>query len=119
MSFLARWFYRHARNATRRKISPRQLMIEVLEERALLSSGFYSIDGTGNNPFRPTWGSAGTDLIRIAPSAYADGVSAPAGADRPSARAISNALSDQADPNNTAQDLDVINQKGLSDYIYI
>ena len=83
-------------------------MIETLEERALLSSGFHSIDGTGNNPFHSTWGSAGTDLIRIAPSAYADGASAPAGADRPSARDISNALSDQTDPNNTAQDLDVI-----------
>lgn len=100
-------------------LGPKRLMIETLEERALLSSGFYSIDGTGNNPFHNTWGSAGTDLIRIAPSNYADGASAPAGADRPSARDISNALSDQADPNNPAQDLDIINQKGLSDFIYI
>ena len=94
-------------------------MIETLEERALLSSGFYSIDGTGNDPFHPTWGSAGTDLIRIAPSNYADGASAPAGPNRPSARDISNALSDQTDPNNTLQDVDIINQKGLSDFIYI
>jgi hypothetical protein len=93
--------------------------VEALEERALLSSGFYSVDGTGNNPFRNALGSAGTDLIRIAPSAYADGASAPAGANRPSARDISNALSDQTDPNNPAQDLNTVNQKGLSDFIYI
>ena len=47
--------------------------------------GFRSIDGTGNNLANPDWGAAGTDLLRIAPAAYADGVSAPAGADRPSA----------------------------------
>jgi hypothetical protein len=54
-----------------------------------LSVSVRPIDGTGNNPFHPSWGSAGVDLLRLAPAAYADGVSAPAGASRPSARKIS------------------------------
>src|SRR4029453_17460326 len=54
-----------------------------------------SIDGTGNNTDHPTWGSAGIDLVRTAPVAYADGVSSPAGADRPSPREVSNTVSDQ------------------------
>ncbi|TMQ34039.1 MAG: hypothetical protein E6K70_09840, partial [Planctomycetota bacterium] len=67
---------------------------ELLEARCLLS-GFRTIDGSGNNFGDPDEGQAGIQLFRIAPSAYADGVSAPAGANRPGARAISNALSDQ------------------------
>ena len=51
-----------------------------------------SMDEHGNNGDHPQWGAAGARLRRMAPAAYADGVSAPAGADRPSARAISNAV---------------------------
>ena len=67
-------------------------------------------DGTGNNPANATWGSAGTDLLRIVPAAYGDGVSTPAGAGLPGPRAISNALNPQPkdDPNNL----------NLSDFIY-
>ncbi|HMC11093.1 MAG TPA: peroxidase family protein, partial [Pirellulaceae bacterium] len=54
-----------------------------------------SIDGTGNNLTNTTWGSAGVDLLRTAPAAYGDGIASLAGADRPSAREISNAVSDQ------------------------
>src|SRR6266851_6434770 len=97
----------------------RKMKLEVLEARTLLSTGFYSIDGTGNNLINTTLGSAGTDLIRIAPAAYTDGISTPAGADRPNARVISNTLSDQTDPSNTSQDLNTINQKSLSDFIYV
>lgn len=57
----------------------------------------YSANGTGNNAANSTWGSAGSDLLRIAPAGYADGLSAPAGADRPSAREISNVVSAQGD----------------------
>ena len=60
-----------------------------------LSGPFYSVEGSGNNVANPNWGQAGTDYIRVAPAAYSDGVSTPAGADLPGARAISNALSDQ------------------------
>ncbi len=57
-----------------------------------------SYDGSGNNPFRFTWGAAGTDLLRIAPAAYADGVSSPGGEGRPSPRLISNTVSELTTP---------------------
>ncbi|HEY2840958.1 MAG TPA: peroxidase family protein, partial [Pirellulales bacterium] len=86
-----------------------KLSVEQLECRVLFSispasspspfsgavSTTYSVNGTGNNLAHPTWGSAGVDLLRTAPSDYGDGLSTPAGADRPSARAISDAVSDQ------------------------
>jgi hypothetical protein len=93
------------------------LRVEPLEERVV--PDVRSITGFGNNLANPTWGMAGADLIRLAPSAYADGVNAPAGAGRPNARALSNALSDQTDPNNPSQDLDILNAQSLTDYIYV
>ncbi|MFN8413920.1 MAG: peroxidase family protein [Anaerolineales bacterium] len=51
------------------------------------------LDGKGNNVANPSWGSTNTQLIRVAPSAYADGISSPSGADRPSARMISDTFS--------------------------
>jgi len=53
-----------------------------------------SIDGTGNNtqPERQDWGAAGEPLDRLLDPAYADDVSALAGADRPNPRDISNAV---------------------------
>lgn len=57
---------------------------------------FRTIDGTGNNETNPDWGSIGSDLLRVAPADYSDGVSAPAGADRKSAREISNLVLSQA-----------------------
>ncbi len=80
MNAWARWLRRAAPPARDR----RRLQLQLLEERTSPTDLFRSIDGTGNNLAHPTWGTAGTDLIRIAP----------AGADRPSARVISNALSD-------------------------
>src|SRR5438105_6046244 len=67
-------------------------IFEVLENRRLFSSAVESIDGTGNNLSHSTWGSTNTDLLRIAAAAYADGISAPSGANRPSARAVSDAV---------------------------
>jgi hypothetical protein len=77
------------------------------------------VDGTGNNLAHPTWGGAGTDLLRISPAAYADGVSAPSLPNNPSARALSNLLNDQTDPNNPSQDLNTINSRALSDFAYV
>ena len=51
-----------------------------------------TLDGTGNNQSHPQWGSTNEQLLRTAPNDYADGVAELAGADRPSAREISNAL---------------------------
>jgi peroxidase len=70
-----------------------------------------SIDGTGNNVTNTTWGSAGVDLLRTAPAAYSDGVSSPAGADRPGARLISNTVSDQGGQ-------DILNNQQLSAMAY-
>ena len=56
---------------------------------------FRTIDGSDNNIANPTWGEADTQLLRLLPADYDDGISEPAGADRPSAREISNAVSDQ------------------------
>jgi len=56
---------------------------------------FRSIDGSGNNIANPDWGETDTQLLRLLPSDYEDGISAPAGSNRPSARAISNAVSSQ------------------------
>ena len=78
--------------------------LDLLESRQLLSNlpgppsaamSFYSVDGTGNNAGNPSLGSDNSDLLRIAPAQYGDGISTPAGADRPSARAISNVLDAQ------------------------
>jgi hypothetical protein len=113
-------FFHSLRRLSRRSSRPqsRRLRLELLEER-VQPSGFRTIDGTFNNPFMPFWGSAGTDLVRIAPSAYSDKISAPAGANRPSARTISNTLSDQTDPNSPSQDLNIPNSQHLSDFIYV
>jgi len=51
-----------------------------------------SLDGTGNNLAHPDWGSTAEQLLRTSAPAYADGISAPAGADRPSPRLVSNLL---------------------------
>src|SRR5262245_11194072 len=100
----------------KRKQKHVKLSIEELETRTLLTAdltgvlsalGVRSIEGTGNNLLHPTWGSAGTDRLRTAPAAYADGHSAPAGSNRPSAREISNVIVDQGDE-------DVISDRNLS-----
>ena len=53
-----------------------------------------SFDGTGNNVVHAEWGSTAEQLLRRSAAAYADGVSAPSGSDRPSARVVSNLLSE-------------------------
>ena len=84
----------------------RKLWAESLEQRQLLHGGgltsldlddglpteFASIDGSGNNLESVEVGSAGGTLDRAVEADYADGISEPAGADRPSAREISNVL---------------------------
>lgn len=87
------------------------LKIENLEDRVQPSAVFRSIDGTGNNLANPTWGSAGIDFIRLTPSAYSDGIAAPAGTDRPSARAISNAVVDQGSD-------EILSGRNLSAMVY-
>ncbi|MEI6793190.1 MAG: peroxidase family protein [Actinomycetes bacterium] len=71
----------------------------------------YSVTGVGNNLGNPSWGAVGADLLRFAPSAYADGRSAAAGSSRPSARSLSNALSAQAESHE--------NGRQMSDFVYV
>src|SRR5262245_54600169 len=86
---------------------------ETLEPRCLMSASIYrTIDGTGNNLLHPDWGSTDEQLIRVAPAEYADGVSTPAGADRPGAREVSNALAAHSDE-------DTQNDRDLTAYIYV
>jgi hypothetical protein len=108
---------RRAPQAPRRRMS-----FEPLEQRAMFSvtplttssaaTAIESINGTGNNLVQTTWGSAGTDLLRIAAAAYTDGISSPAGATRPDARAVSNAVAAQADG------VDILNNRDLSAFVY-
>ncbi len=53
-----------------------------------------AFDGRRNNADNPTWGSAGTALLKLAADAYADGVSTPAEG-RPNARTVSNLVAAQ------------------------
>ncbi len=76
-----------------------------------LNGPFRSIDGVGNNETNPSWGSAGTDFLRLAPSDYGDGISSPAGAERPGAREISNAV--------FAQSEDIPSERGTSDLFWV
>ncbi|GAA5504719.1 peroxidase family protein [Novipirellula caenicola] len=71
-----------------------------------------SIDGSNNNLENPDYGAANTTLLRVADADYADGISEPAGTDRPSAREISNTLS-AANPEGTTND------RNLSDFVYL
>ncbi len=71
-----------------------------------------SIDGTGNNLGDTELGSTDEQLLRVAPADYADEVSDPAGLDRPSARLISNELSDHVDEA-------VPNDRDLSSFLFV
>ena len=55
-------------------------------------TNFRSADGSNRNTQHPDWGQANKPFIRLTPNAYADGTSAPAGANRPSARLISSSF---------------------------
>ena len=68
------------------------------------------IDGYGNNESSPEWGMSSAHYTRRVPAAYADGVSEPSGAHRPSARAVSNAVAAQTGPRP--------NSAGASDFVW-
>ncbi|MCA9014014.1 MAG: peroxidase family protein [Planctomycetaceae bacterium] len=72
---------------------------------------YASIDGTGNNIDNPELGSTGSQLIRLAEADYGDGLSTPAGEDRPSAREISNVIA--------AADSSETNDRYLTDLFWI
>jgi hypothetical protein len=69
-----------------------------------------SLDGSGNNTAHLDWGRARTTFLRRTTVAYTDGMDAPAGDDRESARAISNAVA--------ASDRPRPNARGASDFVW-
>ncbi len=71
---------------------------------------FRTIDGTQNNKDNPTWGSADKPFARLTAPDYADGFAEPSGADRPSARFISNAVCSQSQS--------IPNTHGFTDYLW-
>jgi len=71
---------------------------------------FRSLTGLGNNQENPAWGSIDQILLRRVPAAYEDLVGSPSGSDRPSARAVSNAICAQTDF--------TPNRRGATDYLW-
>lgn len=93
--------------------------VEALEDRCVPSvTGYRPITEVGNNVANPTQGTAGTDLLRVSPVAYADGISSPSLPQNASARVISDILNNQAVPGNITQDIQTVNGDSLSDFGY-
>lgn len=73
---------------------------------------YRTYDGQGNNRDKSQWGVAQTLYLReVSGAHYSDGIAAPAGLNRPSARLISNALAAQGD-------VSTADERGLSTAIY-
>ncbi len=106
-----RWFGISVQKRQPMRRSKTPLNVEALEDRLVPATVWASIDGTGNNLTHTDWGSAGSDFLRIAPAEYGDGISTPAGADLPNARAISNLLAGQPEDTPT-------NDRNMSAFIY-
>lgn len=69
-----------------------------------------TIDGSDNNTTHPEWGRAGETFPRFGSIGYEDGVDAPAGSTRPSARLVSNFV--------CAQENEMPNAAGVSDLVW-
>ncbi|MCA8952276.1 MAG: peroxiredoxin [Planctomycetes bacterium] len=82
----------------------------LLGAQSVVGIATRTIDGSLNNLARPDWGAAATPLLRTAAADYGDGRGTPAGANRPSARAISNAVA--------AQVGEVPNARGATDFLW-
>ncbi len=70
-----------------------------------------NIDGYANNLQNPGWGSVGNQIDRITTNGYSDGMAAPAGANRPNPRHISNELFAQTEL--------IHDPLGLSDFAWV
>jgi len=71
----------------------------------------YTVTGAANNFLHPEWGSVSNGFIRLSPQSYEDGFASMAGANRPSARAVSNAIN--------AQSTSIPNDRNLTDMVYV
>lgn len=79
-------------------------------QTVVIPEEFRTIDGTGNNPAHPDWGSTEEPFLRLTAPAFGEGGVEPAGSDRPSARAISNAVAAQAES--------MPNRRGVSSFVW-
>jgi hypothetical protein len=68
------------------------IAIALLASASAVRAENRAYDGSGNNLAHPTWGSAGSALMRLSPNGYGDGVSSLGGATRPNPRLISNTI---------------------------
>jgi hypothetical protein len=107
---------KRAKSANRpRTVKP---AVEQLEQRCLLDAR--SITEIGNNVDNPTWGTAGTDLLRVSPVQYADGTDLPSAPNDLNPRAISNDLNNQSSfIFSGMDDLGGKQSKSLSDFSYV
>ena len=96
----------------RSSFSSHSTCLDSLEARCLLSAvNPAAVDGAGNNLENEEWGSTDQELIRLTTAEYSDGIDAPAGESRPSARAVSNAIAAQTEP--------IENDRYLTDYVWV
>ena len=113
----------------RKRPTAKRLLAEQLEDRVLLAGDAdllggpprppldapiesqYTVDGSGNNLADADLGSTNEQLLRLTTAEYEDGVSTPAGADRPSAREVSNAVAAQSDS--------IVNDRHLTDLTWL
>ncbi|MEM9236230.1 MAG: peroxidase family protein [Verrucomicrobiota bacterium] len=79
-------------------------------DRVEFPAEFRSIDGLGNNFADPELGAAERPMSRMMEADYADGSGSPAGENRPSARAVSNALA--------AGEQNIPNTRGATDFLW-
>lgn len=89
---------------------PENRPVDLHTAAAKFPNAFRTIDGVGNNTTNTTWASTDQAMLRLGTIAYADGLSSPAGDDRTSARAVSNAV--------IAQSESIVNEKNASDFIW-
>ena len=98
----------------------RNLFLIVLINGLLTTSGisqstadskFRTIDGSFNNRLNPTWGSSGSNLIRLGKANYLDGIFQPF-TSKITGRAVSNEIFAQ-------DDIDIKDPSNLSDFCWV
>jgi peroxidase len=74
-------------------------------------AGIEPLDGRGNNVAHPDWGNVDQQFLRFSKADYADGISSPAGTNRPSARTVSNRFS-------VSPEDGITNDRDLTAFVY-
>lgn len=86
------------------------LLILIFPSITAFGQNIRQLNGSQNNLTNPSYGAANTNFVWVTSVDYADGISTPSGANRPSSRFISNMISHQ--------DSFMANEKGLSDFVW-